>query len=145
MRLISYDFSDGGEIPSRFTCDGSDDIPRFDIRDVPEKTESFAFICYDPDSPKGDWDHWVAYDIPGDTSDIHSEIGTQGLNSWGRRGYGGPCPSQGKHRYHFVLYALDKKLGLGAGASRRDLERAVTGHVLDTAEYMGTYIKIENR
>ncbi len=145
MRLVPRDFSEGGEIPSKFTCDGGDHLPTFDIRDIPSGTQSFAIVCYDPDSPSGNWDHWVAYDLPGDIDNIHSEIGTRGLNSWGKRGYGGPCPSQGKHRYVFVLYALDARLDLPAGESRRGLERAMDDHILGKAETFGTYIKLANR
>ena len=64
----------------------------------------------------------------------------QGKNDFGRIGYGGPSPPAGKpHRYFFHLYALKVKLTLAAGASGRELEKAIEGKVLATAKLIGTY------
>lgn len=63
----------------------------------------------------------------------------QGKNDWGRTGYGGPCPPIGRHRYFFKLYALDTTLGDLGTPAKRDVERAMQGHVLASAELMGTY------
>ncbi len=63
------------------------------------------------------------------------------MNSWGRHAYGGPCPPVGKHRYYFKLYALDTRLGLDPSATKKDVEEAMDGHVLDTAELIGLYEK----
>jgi len=66
----------------------------------------------------------------------------QGRNSFGKVGYGGPCPPAGQtHRYFFRLYALDTKLDLAAGAQRSALDSAMQGHVLAQSEYMGTFHK----
>jgi phosphatidylethanolamine-binding protein (PEBP) family uncharacterized protein len=66
--------------------------------------------------------------------------GVHGKNSFGRLGYGGPCPPPGmSHRYYFRLYALDTELGLAAGASRQDVVAAMEGHILAQGELMGTY------
>jgi Raf kinase inhibitor-like YbhB/YbcL family protein len=71
----------------------------------------------------------------------HSADGSrQGRNDFGKIGYGGPCPPPGKaHRYFFKLYALDTKLDLKPGASKKDVERGMKGHILGQAEYMGRY------
>ena len=64
----------------------------------------------------------------------------QGLNSWPRVGYGGPCPPPGKpHRYFFKLYALDTTLNLPSSANKAALEKAMKGHILAEAQVMGKY------
>lgn len=145
MKLTSSAFDEGADIPSRYTCDGTDEIPPFKIDDVPSEAKSLVMICHDPDSPSGNWDHWIAFDIPPETREIKSEVGTRGMNSWPRLGYGGPCPTRGEHRYIFELFALDKFLGFAEGATRSQIEHAISGHVIAKAQLMGKYIKIENR
>ena len=145
MRLSSPAFADGAMIPSEYTCDGQDQVPPFVIEDVPVGTASFAMICHDPDSPSGNWDHWVAYDIPANTREINSEVGYQGMNSWNKTGYGGPCPGTGTHHYVFTLYALDTMLNLMGGAPRSTLASMMQGHILAEATVTGKYIKMENR
>jgi Raf kinase inhibitor-like YbhB/YbcL family protein len=99
----------------------------------------------DPDAPAGTWDHWVVYDLPPDLeslpegADVSSFGARHGKNSWDIRGYGGPCPPSGTHRYFFRLYALDKVLGESAGETKPSLLRAMEGHVLAQTELMGTY------
>lgn len=147
MRLTSPAFVSDDSIPLKYTCEGDDLIPPFTIEDAPPETASFVLIVDDPDSPSGDWLHWLAYDIPGDTRQIleGQEVGTQGLNSWSRPGYGGPCPSKGEHRYIFRLYALDKILDLPPGSRRPDVERAMSGSVIAEAQMMGRYVKVKNQ
>jgi Raf kinase inhibitor-like YbhB/YbcL family protein len=103
----------------------------------------------DPDAPGRTWVHWVLYDIPGTECELPAAVPSesdlpsgarQGRNDFRRIGYGGPCPPAGPaHRYYFRLYALDERLGLRAGASRRDLDRAMRGHIVASAELMGRY------
>jgi Raf kinase inhibitor-like YbhB/YbcL family protein len=64
-----------------------------------------------------------------------------GCNDFGMSGWSGPCPppGHGAHRYFFRLHALDAELNVGLHAGRRELERALAGHVLVTAELMATY------
>ncbi|HVM90752.1 MAG TPA: YbhB/YbcL family Raf kinase inhibitor-like protein, partial [Verrucomicrobiae bacterium] len=137
MKLVSSAFDDGAMIPSEYTCDGSDRVPPLMIEGAPAGTVSFAIIVHDPDSPSGNFDHWVAYDIPADTRSIDSQVGTQGMNSWPRSGYGGPCPGSGTHRYIFTLYALDTLLNLAPDATRSQVEQKMSGHILAQAELMG--------
>lgn len=145
MKLSSPAFQDGERIPSLYTCDGNDMIPPLLIEDVPEETKSFVLIMDDPDSPSGNWLHWLAYDIPADTREIKSEVGLQGMNSWNKPGYGGPCPGSGEHRYFFRLFAIDGMLDLSDHASRAEVEKAMEERVVAQAEWMGTYIKEANR
>lgn len=142
MKLTSSAFQHNGEIPSEFTCDGSGLSPPLSISDVPSNAKSLVLISDDPDAPVGTWDHWVVFDIPASTKEIPKGTepkGIGGKNSWDRTGYGGPCPPSGTHRYFFKLYALDIMLNLPEGATKKDIEKAMQGHILAKSELMGTY------
>jgi len=149
FQMVSPAFSAGGTIPKKFTCDGPDDSPQLTWTDPPAKTQSFVLIMDDPDAPVGTWVHWVIYDLPANARELAESVAKQeqlssgarqGRNDFGKIGYGGPCPPQGKpHRYFFKLYALDAKLGLKAGGRKSDVERAIEGHILAQAELMGRY------
>ncbi len=152
MVLTSTTFEDGGEIPEIYTCDGKDISPPLRWEGVPAGTKSLALIVDDPDAPdpaapKMTWIHWILYNIPADANGLpedarDSELrpGTlPGSNSWGRTGYGGPCPPIGRHRYFFKLYALDTVLPDLGRPEKAELLRAMQGHVLAEAVLMGTY------
>ena len=142
MKLTSTAFQNNAPIPSDYTCDGSDLSPPLTISDVPSNTKSLVLISDDPDAPVGIWDHWVVFNIPLSTKEIAKGTepeGTAGKNSWGRTGYGGPCPPSGTHRYFFKLYALDTMLNLPEGATKKDIEGAMQGHIVAKTELMGTY------
>lgn len=145
----STDFANGSEIPRAFTCDGEDRSPALEWSEAPAGTKTFALIADDPDAPVGTWVHWVIFNIPAGTRGLGGAVdkkeqladGTrQGRNDFRKIGYNGPCPPPGKaHRYFFKLYALGTELTLPAGASKSELERAMEGHILDRAEWMGRY------
>ncbi len=146
--LTSPKFSYGRPIPKEYTCDSKDISPPLVWKDPPVGTRSFALIMDDPDAPIGTWVHWVLYDIPADVRSLEEAVpgestlpdgSRNGKNSWRRLGYGGPCPPRGTHRYFFRLYALDATLGLPSGAGKKEVIRAMKGHILGTAELMGTY------
>ena len=148
--LSSSAFASGGAIPTRYTCDDANVSPPLAWSGAPAGTKSFALIVDDPDAPdpaapKRVYVHWVLYDIPAGVNALeegarHVAGAHDGLNDDKGRGYTGPCPPIGRHRYFHKLYALDALLGdLGAAARKADVERAMTGHVLATAELMGTY------
>jgi Raf kinase inhibitor-like YbhB/YbcL family protein len=152
MQLSSPDFGAGQSIPARFTCEGEDVSPALVWGEVPAGAKSLALIVEDPDAPdprapKRIYTHWVVYDLPpssrglpGGTSELPA--GTrEGKNDWGRTGYGGPCPPVGRHRYFFRLHALDSVLPDLGQPTRAELLGAMEGHVLETAELMGTYQK----
>jgi hypothetical protein len=113
----------------------------------PPETRSYALIVDDPDAPDGVWTHWLLYDIPPKTHTLAQGcraegVGLEGANDFGRLGYGGPCPPRGHgpHRYFFKLYALDiPTLGLPAGVAAGELARALKGHILAQAHYMGRF------
>lgn len=141
-------FRDGGMIPSEYTCDGENISPLLEWSGIPQETKSLALIADDPDAPVGDWVHWVIYDLPPDLMHLPAAVpkieklafgGIQGRTDFGNIGYGGPCPPGGTHRYFFKLYALDKVLGLAAGATKKELLKAMQGHILAEAQLMGKY------
>lgn len=140
MRLTSSAFEHEGDIPSRYTCDGADVSPPLTLGDIPPGTVSLALVMDDPDAP-ATWDHWLAYDVAPTTeiSEDVATLGTPGTNSWGRTGYGGPCPPSGTHRYVFTLYALDVLLGLQPGADKATLLAALSDHVRAEAVLLGHY------
>jgi Raf kinase inhibitor-like YbhB/YbcL family protein len=143
MRLSSSAFGHEDDIPRRFTCDGDDVSPPLTVSDAPAGAAALVLVMDDPDAPGGTWDHWVAYDIPV-TAQIPegvASLGTAGTNSWGRTGYGGPCPPSGTHRYFFVVYAVDATIGLPAGADKGEVLDAISGHVLAEAALMGRYAR----
>lgn len=141
MELTSSAFVHEADIPSRYTCDGSDVSPPLHLAGVPIGTVSLALVMDDPDAPAGVWDHWVEFDIDPRESipEAVNGLGTAGNNSWGRTGYGGPCPPSGTHRYFFTVYALDTELGLPSGATKADVIAALEGHVIGEATLMGRY------
>ncbi len=142
MRLTSPAFEKGAMIPKKFTCEGEDVNPPLIIEDLPAGTESLALIVDDPDAPRGTWVHWVVYDIS-KTNRIEegSVPGKQGMNDFKKKDYGGPCPPSGTHRYFFKLYALDQNLNLKEGKTKKELEAAMEGHILEKAELLGRYRK----
>jgi Raf kinase inhibitor-like YbhB/YbcL family protein len=147
--LKSSAFADGQSIPKKHTGDGVDVSPPLVWANAPPKTASFALLCDDPDAPRGDWVHWVLFDIPADRTSLDEGVPTdaaladgsvQGRNDFGNLGYGGPAPPRGKpHRYFFRLYALDTALALPAEATKAQLHAAIKGHLLAETQLMGTY------
>jgi Raf kinase inhibitor-like YbhB/YbcL family protein len=142
MQLTSPYFENGTLIPKKFTCDGADINPPLVIAGIPAEAQSLALIVDDPDAPGGTWVHWVVYNIPVVYRiDEGSIPGTPGINDFGRKDYGGPCPPYGTHRYFFKIYALDTELALGEGAAKEALEQAMQGHRVDHTELIGLYTK----
>ncbi len=148
IKITSSAFEDGGLIPAKYTCDGADISPPLQWDAIPEGTKSIALICDDPDAPMGTWVHWVLFNLPSDAKELAENIPTeetlpygakQGVNDFGRVGYGGPCPPGGTHRYFFKIYALDEELDLAAGADKKDLLNAMEGHILAEGQLIGKY------
>jgi len=138
MKLTSAEFNNNEFIPKKFTCQGEDLNPALIIEDIPAGAKSLALIVDDPDAPMGTWVHWVVYNIPIISRiDEDSVPGEQGINDFGRKDYGGPCPPSGTHRYFFKIYALDAELNLRAGFSKQELEKAMQSHILQKAELVG--------
>lgn len=147
--ITSTAFSNGGEIPRKYTCSGENISPPLNWVEAPAKTQSLALIADDPDAPAGTWTHWIIWNFPARTTLVaegvppHDSLengARQGRNDFNRIGYGGPCPPPGRpHRYFFRLYALDALLELRAGSARSDLESAMKAHVIAQSEWMGMF------
>jgi Raf kinase inhibitor-like YbhB/YbcL family protein len=142
--LESTAFEPGGVIPPRHTCEGDDTSPPLTWSDPPEGTRSLALVVDDPDAPVGTFTHWVAWGIDPAAGRLGEGESPPfaGRNDFGSPGWRGPCPPKGhgRHRYFFRLHALDEEVsGLEKGAAKEDLERAIAGHVLGVAEFVGTY------
>jgi len=152
LSIRSPAFAHNASIPPRYTCDGEDVSPPLAWSGAGSEARSLVLIVDDPDAPDPaapttTWVHWVLYNLPPQSDGLPEAVtegelppGTlQGVNDWGRSGYGGPCPPVGRHRYFFKLYSLDTVLpDLGRPTKARLLE-AMEGHVLDHAELVGTY------
>jgi hypothetical protein len=142
--LGSTAFTDGGSIPRRFTCDGENVSPDLTWSGVPDGTEALVLIVTDPDAR--DFVHWLVYDLTGTPSgglpvgiSSSPDAPAQGTNSFGKLGYGGPCPPSGEHRYRFTMYALDETLEVAGAPRIGDLQAAMRGHVKGEATITGTY------
>jgi Raf kinase inhibitor-like YbhB/YbcL family protein len=155
MQLDSSAFEHNEPSPARYTCEGEDISVPLTWSHLPAGTETLVLMVHDPDvpspsQPRKQWNHWLLYDIPASATELAEGAATklpegtrEGLNGWGRTGWGGPCPPIGTHRYYFYLYALDSTLGDIATPSKRELLAAMEGHVIGRAELMGTYRKRE--
>jgi Raf kinase inhibitor-like YbhB/YbcL family protein len=145
LGLSSSAFLDGSHIPSRYTCDGEDLAPPLTWTRVPARALSLALLVEDRDAPGGDFVHWSVYDLPPRSSGNRRvglpEGSIEGLNSFGRVGYGGPCPPKGDpaHHYVFSIYALDERPGIAPGASPGSVRQAIAGHAIATGTLTGLY------
>lgn len=147
--ISSPSFPNGGVIPKKFTCDGADVSPQLSWTEPPAGSMSLALLVDDPDAPAGNWNHWAIWNLPASARSLPEGVGKsrrlpdgsqQGLNDFRKVGYNGPCPPANKpHRYHFQLFALDKKVSLSGDAGKPELEAAMKGHMLAKAEWMGTF------
>lgn len=145
LEVKSPAFAHGAAIPSEYTCDGDDVSPPLTWSPVPKGTKSIAVLVDDPDAPGGIHTHWLVTGIsPEETKLVRGTAMPRGSraarNDMGYAGWMGPCPTSGRHRYRFRVYALDTT---PRGISTRiDFGAAIRGHVLATGELIGTY---ENR
>jgi len=152
LRITSTAFDHQGSIPALYTCDGRDISPPLAWSGLPEGARSLVLIMDDPDAPdpaapKMTWIHWLLYNLPPASGGLPQDVsatdlptGTkEGVNSWQRTGYGGPCPPIGRHRYFYKLYALDIELPDLDRPAKPALEAAMQGHILEKSELIGTY------
>ena len=154
LTLSSTAFENDGEIPANYTCQGNDVSPPLEWAGVPENAASLVLIVDDPDAPdpeapKMTWVHWVLYNIPPSATGLPEKVASsdlpdgteEGINDWGRNGYGGPCPPIGRHRYFHKLYVLDILIEGLEQPTKADVEAAMEGHIIEQVELIGTYQK----
>jgi Raf kinase inhibitor-like YbhB/YbcL family protein len=146
--LTSPAFAHNKKIPAKYTCDGENISPALQWTNPPTGTKSFALIVDDPDVPGKTWIHWIIFNIAGTMMKLPEGIKKGNFVSgvtdfyymkhrtWQ---YGGPCPPNGAHHYHFKLYALDTMLDLPQGADKEELLGAMSGHILGQAKLIGVY------
>lgn len=155
MEITTPAFAPGKLIPCKHTGEGEDASPLLQWSGVPAGAVELALIVDDPDAPTPQpWVHWVIYamspkltglpgGVPRKTQLVDPAGALQGVNTWptDNVGYRGPMPppGHGVHRYFFKLYALDKKVGLPAKATKEQVLAAMKGHVLAEAQMIGTY------
>jgi Raf kinase inhibitor-like YbhB/YbcL family protein len=154
LKIMVSAYSDGGEIPSKYTCavKPAGGSPQIDWSGAPSGTMSFAVIFHDGDVHPGktfsDVTHWIAWNIPASAKGLPAGVaagdlpdGTkQGANIARQNSYMGPCPPAGlPHHYTLEVYALDSTLDLASGASRDDLQKAISGHILASGVYNGLF------
>jgi Raf kinase inhibitor-like YbhB/YbcL family protein len=147
LHVASAAFADGGMIPEKFTADGADVSPPLAWSGAPAATKRYALVVDDPDAPGGTWTHWTVWNLEGTTLDEGVSNApatvlppfTQGRNSFGAAGYGGPSPPSGTHRYVFRVYALDGPLDLAPTADADVLRAAMKGHALAYGALVGKY------
>lgn len=149
--LASLAFEDQGWIPRIHACDrlGKNLSPQLKWTNPPSYTKSFALICHDSDARGGKFSHWIIYNIPATANHFDEGIerleklpdgAMQGINSFRRLGYDGPCSSSGPpHHYLFTLYALDRVLDLDIGTTYDTLRKVMTGHILEKAQLTGLF------
>jgi len=148
MSLSTPAFKDGQPIPADYTCDGKNISPPLKWSGAPAETQSLVLIVDDPDAQGGVWTHWILFNLSPDASDIAEDFAKsasgstakEGTNDFKKPGYAGPCPPAGKmHRYFFRILALDTTLNLPAGVTRKEMDAAMTKHILAVGQLMGTY------
>lgn len=148
IKLTSTAFKEGQPIPATYTCKGVNISPPLEWSGVPKTAKTLAIIAEDPDAPGGTWVHWVLYNLPADNIGLVEMVpvtenlkagGFQGKNDFDKIGYGGPCPPSGTHRYFFKIYALDAELPLKAGATKAEVEKAMSGHIVSQGQLMGNF------
>jgi len=147
LTVTSTSFTDNGNIPSKYTCEGTQTSPALNVSGVPSGAKSLALILNDPDAPMpGGFTHWVMWGIAIDGNIPEDFKGAvQGFNGAKRQGYIGMCPPTGTHHYHFKVYALDTQLILDKSTDKAGLEKAMTGHILAQGEIVGLYQKANQK
>ena len=141
ISIKSPAFENNKQIPKKYSCDGDDINPPLIIEGTPKEAKTLVLIMDDPDAPSGTFDHWIVWNIQTSTTKIGEDTvpGTEGMNSARQRAYMGPCPPSGTHRYFFKVYALDIELSIAATSRKKDIEKAMEGHILGKSELIGLY------
>src|SRR5205814_8144232 len=145
ISITSPAFQAGGDVPAKFTCNGTNVSPELQIGGVSNEARSLVLIFDDPDAPVGLFTHWIVWNIDPKTTQIAEGsapgAAVQGKNDFGDVGYGGPQPPSGTHRYYFKIFALNSSLDLKSDAKRKEVDAAMKGHIIAQGQLMGKYSK----
>ena len=163
LSVTSPAFPDGGEVPMRNAGRGENKSPAFEFHwttgntpaSAPDTLQTYAVVFHDIEnsSNRGTVDtlHWSAFNIPGTAKGLPEGLGAgdladgtrngPGINSrTGNPSYFGPGAGPGPfHHYVWEFYALDTRLDLSATATRDELMKAMEGHVVGKAAYVGRF------
>ena len=139
--IVKSVFEYGKAIPKKYTCEGENVNPPLFIDNIPKEAKSLAIIMDDPDAPNGTFVHWVLWNHPLENVKENTNEGESGINSFGKNGYGGPCPPKGHkdHRYYFKVYAVDEMLKLSKNTTKEELLKVIENKTVAKGELMGTY------
>jgi Raf kinase inhibitor-like YbhB/YbcL family protein len=157
LTLTSTSFGDGTVIPDKYTQAGNQTSPELSWTNTPAGTVSFVLHMHDLDVSRNktteDQLHWLVWNIPGNVIELSEGLpmgqlqnGAYQVSASGPvyRGPGAPATGP-RHHYTFELYALDTKLdiqpGTDAFATRVEVMKAIQGHILGKAVYMGLFRK----
>jgi len=148
LEVTSSAFGENQAIPIEFTCEQANVSPPLAWSQVPAGTRSIAILVDDVDAPRGRFTHWLVTGLPPEMSSLDQAMilpknTFEAKNDMGTTGYTGPCPTAGRHRYHFRVYALD--FNPGASMTREEFIAAVPGRILATGDLVGTYAKQKGR
>jgi Raf kinase inhibitor-like YbhB/YbcL family protein len=149
LMVTSDAFTEGGKIPLKYTGRAEDISPGLKLSAVSEKAKSIAVIMDDQDVPGlGILTHWVIWNLPVQNfipeniphGETVASLGNamQGIG-YGRHRYRGPNPPHGSHRYQFNVYVLDKKLDLSGDSGKKELLKAMEGHILQYGSITGLF------
>jgi Raf kinase inhibitor-like YbhB/YbcL family protein len=143
LDVTSGAFNNAALIPSKYTCDGVNVNPPLQIAHIPESAKCLAIIVEDANTSPNKWAHWVIWNIPVTHHIKENETnGEQGTNDFCKQQYCGPCPTGIElHRYNFKVYALDAMLDLYITSERKELEKAMSNHILAFGELVGLYTR----
>jgi len=143
MEINSSVFQNNSFLPEKYTCDGENINPPLKISNIPSNTKSLVLIVDDPDA--NNWTHWIVLNIPPNTFEISENSipsnATEGITSWGKPGYSGPCPPSGIHRYFFKLFAVDTVLDLSPQATVDQILIAMQNHLVAQTKIIAKYSK----
>ncbi|MCF6525450.1 YbhB/YbcL family Raf kinase inhibitor-like protein [Streptomyces sp. JJ36] len=145
IELRSSAFNDHAPIPRRYAWEGENASLPLDWSGVPDDAEELVLLCEDPDAPSGTFVHWAVTGIDPHSSGVDTDRsppgGTELVNGFGERGWGGPHPPPGDeaHRYFVRLYALSEPCELPDAPSADQVHRAVEQRELASGTLVGLY------
>src|SRR5437762_10018212 len=156
MTLTSTAFSDGGQIPVKYTQAGEQVSPALAWTNAPPNTASFVLHMHDLEVARNrttdDQVHWLVWNIPASVTGLPEGVpqgadlkdGSHQISASGPVYRGPGAPATGPmHHYTFEIYALDTKLDVPAAAdafeTRTNVMKAMQGHIIGTAVYMGLF------